>query len=60
MKKKTIWLFLGDLSHWVLFDEVSNDLLYNKSNMQGLVDWKTDDTLTLIGKHVRCQGFEEL
>ena len=51
-----IIIFLGDLFHWVLYDEVSNDLAYNNSNKQGLVDWENNDTLTFTGKRVTCQG----
>ena len=49
---KPILIFVGDLFHWVLYDEVSNDLAYNNSNKQGLVDWVNDDTLTFTGNHV--------
>ena len=52
-------MFLGDLLHWVLHDVVSNDLTYNNSNKQGLVDWEDDDTLTLTGKH-KYQDFTKI
>ena len=53
-------MFLGDLLHWVLHDVVSNDLTYNNSNKQGLVDWEDNDTLTLIGKHIRLNKISNI